>query len=234
MRNWIKKERKKRGLSQETLAENLSWSLDKISRIERGKQTLTIEEAGEIGKAMGLSEEEMGNVVLKEMRLKIKFHNIMSITREKKRFPIEVHVGSICLRKTGWGFEILIGKRLPSRELYEGKWDCGGGQVRPGENFEEAIKRQVEEEFGVKVNVIDIIGTYEIKTSRIHQEKIPGIKFLCEFKGYINNKTIKCNRKEYSECKWIKEREVFYTDLIKEIKKNKDIEKAIDIYKRKI
>jgi ADP-ribose pyrophosphatase YjhB (NUDIX family) len=31
----------------------------------------------------------------------------------------------------------------------QGCWDCGGGSMEFGETFEETVKREVEEEYGV-------------------------------------------------------------------------------------
>jgi 8-oxo-dGTP pyrophosphatase MutT (NUDIX family) len=98
--------------------------------------------------------------------------------------------------------EVLIAKRRDGRELYPGKWECGGGQVHEKENFEEAIKRKMEEELGVLVSNVVVFGTYEIQTPELEQQKIPGMLFVCFFDRYADGKGPKINTKEFSEWKW--------------------------------
>ncbi|MBI4018296.1 MAG: NUDIX domain-containing protein [Candidatus Aenigmarchaeota archaeon] len=46
--------------------------------------------------------------------------------------------------------KILLEKRTMSRDLYPGKWGDVGGHVRAGETYEEAAKRELKEELGIK------------------------------------------------------------------------------------
>lgn len=105
--------------------------------------------------------------------------------RENKQHKIEVHVAGICFNDKD---EVLLLKRTQNRKLYPGLWECGGGQVEIGENFEKAITRQMREEAGVMIKSIKLIGVYEINIPKDPQKKIPGIKFACKLKGYVNNK----------------------------------------------
>ncbi len=82
--------------------------------------------------------------------------------REEKRYEIEVHVAPLTFRKVGEAIEILIAKRGAHREFYPNKWECGGGQVLPKENFEDAAKRQQREEFKIDIEVIAPIAVYDI------------------------------------------------------------------------
>jgi ADP-ribose pyrophosphatase YjhB (NUDIX family) len=124
------------------------------------------------------------------------------MSREEKRYLIEVHVTGICFRETENNIQVLIAKRNNDRELYPGKWECGGGQVYAGENLEEAVKRQMSDELGVLVNRIVVFGTYEMETPHLEQKKIPAILFVCYFSGYVDGKGPKINPKEHSEWKW--------------------------------
>jgi 8-oxo-dGTP pyrophosphatase MutT (NUDIX family) len=212
------------------LAEILDWSNDRIGRIERGQQKITPQEIKKLGEALGLSAEEIGDIILREAGLsEIKISTFMQkTTREQQRFEIETHVAGICLRRRGQRIGILVAKRLATRELYPGKWECGGGQVRPGENFEEAIKRQMREEFGIEIKILSPISTYQILAPQLPQSKIPGIVFLCELKGYVDS-DVRLNKKEFSEYKWIEEQEVGRVDFIDGIEKQ--INDALKIYK---
>lgn len=98
-------------------------------------------------------------------------------TREDHRERIEVHVAGFCFRRSSGRLELLVGHRIEEREPFPGLWECGGGQVRAGENFVEALSRQFFEEFGIEIDVIQPILTYEIV--RAGGPKIPGLKFLC-------------------------------------------------------
>ena len=124
------------------------------------------------------------------------------MTREEKRHLIEVHVAGICFRETEKDIEVLIVKRNNNRELYPSKWECSGGQVYAGENFEEAVKRKIADELGVLVDRLVVFGTYEMETPQLEQKKIPGVRFVCFFDKYIDGKGPRINPKEHSEWKW--------------------------------
>lgn len=117
--------------------------------------------------------------------------------REDKRFLLEVHVAGICID----GNSVLVVKRSAFRRLYPNLWECGGGQVKEGENFEDAIKRQLYEELGVIVEPIMLFGTYEILTPHLNQLKIPGLKFVCKIKSYVNGVSPAISN-EHSEWRW--------------------------------
>lgn len=134
--------------------------------------------------------------------------------REDQTYPVEVHVAGICVRDNSDRIapEILIAKRSSKRELFPGKWECGGGQVRPGESFEEAIQRQMFEEFNLSVEVIAIIGTYQIHPTSPQKTKIPGLSFLCSVNGRGDELTL--NSREHSEFRWISPDDIRNYDFI--------------------
>ena len=138
--------------------------------------------------------------------------------REVKKHKIEVHVAGICLRETDYDIEVLIAKRSENKELYPGKWECGGGQVKSGENFEEAIKRKMREELGVLVNRVVVFGTYEIKAPNLEQKKIPGIKFVCLFEGFVNGKEPQTREDTFSDWRWQSINDLEKIDFIPGIK----------------
>jgi len=96
----------------------------------------------------------------------------------------------------------------------------GGGQVIPGENFEEAVKRKMKEELGVFVERVLVFGTYEIETPNLSQKKIPGIKFVCFWKKYLNGKELQISEKEHSEWKWQSINELQEIDFVPKIRQN--------------
>ncbi len=148
--------------------------------------------------------------------------------REEGRHEIEVHVGGICIRDNNGDLEVLAAKRSDDRELYPGKWECGGGSIKPGESFQEAIKRQHKEELGIDSNVIMPLGFYNIKTDKIPQKIIPGLYILCEASGEA-----KVDGKEIVECKWISVEKIadidFIPGMIEQIKKSAEVFKKLTI-----
>lgn len=143
--------------------------------------------------------------------------------REQQKHKIEVHVAGICLKETEYDIEVLIAKRKENKELYPGKWECGGGQVKEGENFEEAIKRKMKEELGVIVDGVMVLGTYEIITPQLPQKKIPGVKFVCFWNSYVNGKEPQIKKEEFSEWKWQSINELDNIDFIPGIKEEASI-----------
>lgn len=231
--SWLKEFRKKRGLSQENLAGMTGWTNDKIGRIERGKQELSIDDIKLIGRALSLSEEEVGSILLQIAGVtRFDIMKFLPEAREDKRFEIETHVAGVCIEQTKLGLRILIAKRLSTRKLYPDKWECGGGQVKPGEDFEEAIKRQMREEFGIDVKPLALIETYQIPTPELPQRIIPGLRFLCSRVNNEKSKDIKISKREFSEYRWISEDEISSIDFISGLKNA--ISKGIKQFKNNI
>ncbi len=123
--------------------------------------------------------------------------------REDHRELIEAHVAGICFRESEGRVSVLIAKRGAKRSLYPGLWECGGGQVNAGENFDEAVIRQIREEFGISVDRAFPFGTYEIAVPNLSQKKIPGLKFVCIWHEYVDDGTGPLlDDHEHSECRW--------------------------------
>lgn len=118
--------------------------------------------------------------------------------REEGVDLLEVHVAGVCVRRTETGWRVLVAKRQTSRSLYPGKWECGGGQVRRGEGFASALKRQFFEEFGLEVQVYDPMKVYEIHLAA-GQKIIPGVRILCE----ASLGDVRLNNREFSEFRWL-------------------------------
>ncbi len=118
--------------------------------------------------------------------------------REEKIHKIEVHVAGICFS----GDKVLVLKRSPSRKLFPNLWECGGGAVWPGENFEDALAREMKDEAGIIVKPVMALKTYEIMTPGFAQKKIPGLRFVCRLLGFVNGKEPKISE-EHTEWKWV-------------------------------
>ena len=118
--------------------------------------------------------------------------------REDGIIKIEVHVSGICIKRDPKaGHLVLLGKRSPNRKLYPGLWESGGGQVYLGETFESAIKRQFKEEFGIEIEIRNIIGCYSIP---LENGVIPGVVFYCQ---PSNGHLLHADEREFTEVKWV-------------------------------
>ena len=57
--------------------------------------------------------------------------------------------------------ELFLQKRAMNKDLLPGKWDTSvGGHLRPGESPEEALKRETEEELGLKTFSFKFLKKY--------------------------------------------------------------------------
>src|SRR3990167_1630009 len=74
---------------------------------------------------------------------------------KNKMFVNPEPVASVILEKGE--NQILLAKR--AIEPAKDKWDVPGGFIKPGETAEQAGVREIKEELGITINIIDIIGT---------------------------------------------------------------------------
>ncbi|HBE41203.1 MAG TPA: hypothetical protein DDW27_08375, partial [Bacteroidales bacterium] len=57
--------------------------------------------------------------------------------------------------------EIFLQKRALTKDLFPGKWDTSaGGHIQPGESAENALKRETEEELGLKSFNFEFLRKY--------------------------------------------------------------------------
>ena len=78
----------------------------------------------------------------------------MTFAREYPDAP-RVGVGAVILD----GDRVLLVKR--GQPPSQGKWSIPGGLVHLGERIEDAVRREVEEECGVRVRVLDLCGVID-------------------------------------------------------------------------
>lgn len=72
---------------------------------------------------------------------------------------IGVACGAIIFNKKG---QVLMGQRGSKASDDQTLWDFPGGKVEYGEFAERAIKREVKEEFGIKIEIIELINLVQI------------------------------------------------------------------------
>ncbi|MCS7109682.1 MAG: NUDIX hydrolase [Candidatus Micrarchaeota archaeon] len=91
--------------------------------------------------------------------------------------------------------KILLIKR--KKYPFKGKWALPGGFVEINENVQDAAVREVKEETGLDIELIDVIGIYS-EPYRDRRNTI-SIAFLATIK---NNDKIKVDKKEIDDAKF--------------------------------
>jgi 8-oxo-dGTP diphosphatase len=67
---------------------------------------------------------------------------------------IGVGTGAMVFNSEG---KVFLSKRGPNARNDAGKWDFPGGSVEFGETCKGAIKREIREEFGIEIEILDMI-----------------------------------------------------------------------------
>ncbi len=129
--------------------------------------------------------------------------------REEGLHKIEVHVAALCFDlESEDETRCLILKRTATRSLYPNLWECGGGQMKAGESFQDAALRQIKEETGLEADILFPYGDYFIETE---DGGIPGLKFVCSVDG---GKDVVLDPKEHTAYAWVQESDLDSYDFI--------------------
>ena len=127
---------------------------------------------------------------------------------EKSKLPLRIGVGAIVINKEN---KIFVGKRKdqPNND----KWQMPQGGVNDGEDFLNAMKRELEEETSIKkvkiLKELDEWFVYDLPKDllgKIWQGKYRGQKqkwFVMKFLGKNEEINIKTKKPEFLEWKWI-------------------------------
>lgn len=100
--------------------------------------------------------------------------------------------------------KILIAKRSTGNKDVIGKWEFPGGKVEENETEEQAIEREIKEEFDILVRAEKFI------TNVISKDKYRQIDLKLYLCKYIDGK-IKLN--DHSEYKWVDKDDILDFDL---------------------
>lgn len=76
---------------------------------------------------------------------------------------------TVCFLVHDGNGQVLMQKRGAKARDEQGKWDIGGGAIEFGETMEEAVIREIFEEYSTKPLKIKFLGSYE--AHRIHDNK---------------------------------------------------------------
>ncbi|MGD0977337.1 MAG: NUDIX domain-containing protein [Minisyncoccia bacterium] len=94
-----------------------------------------------------------------------------------------------------------------------GKFDVVGGRIKPGQNFEDSLKREIKEETGLRVKIGKPFFVNEWRPRvRGEQWQIVGIFFECQAKS----EKIKMSR-DHDQHKWIDPKDHKKAGLIKNL-----------------
>ncbi|PYC77402.1 RNA pyrophosphohydrolase [Streptomyces tateyamensis] len=72
---------------------------------------------------------------------------------------IKVSVVFLCHDGTG---RFLLARRAPAARDEPGRWDCGAGGLEFGEGFEQAVAREVREEYTAEPRRVTVLGVRNV------------------------------------------------------------------------
>ncbi len=126
---------------------------------------------------------------------------------QKKSLPLRLGVGAIVLNKQN---RVFVGKR---KDNPVNKWQMPQGGVNDGEKLIDAMKRELEEETGIKnIKILKEVNgwsEYELPDyllGRIWKGKYRGQKqkwFVVRFLGNDSEINLKTSRPEFIEWQWL-------------------------------
>ena len=111
-----------------------------------------------------------------------------------------------------------------NKEGIKGKWNMPAGKLEDGESIIEAAIRETKEETNLKVSIKGLIAIQETISSL-------GQLVILYFLGEYVSGTIKYDKKEISDVKWMSEKEILSLDK-KQIRGAETIEDILKLAKR--
>ncbi len=127
------------------------------------------------------------------------------------QWPMRLTVKTVIVNKEG---KILLLKRAINDKTNPGAYDLPGGGLEKGETIELALKREIEEETGIKnISIGDVIKISEYPKGHKDLDHLKGIRFI----AYVGeeNESIKLSGAEHSDFEWLP-----LEEAIKKLKKD--------------
>ena len=94
---------------------------------------------------------------------------------------------------------LLLRERLHKGDV----WDLPGGKIQYGESVEQALKREIQEELDLKINIIKLAGIWHF-ISLHHKQHVVCITYICEVEGDLKIDTSKNPADEnFTDMKWL-------------------------------
>lgn len=94
---------------------------------------------------------------------------------------VGVGIGVVIVDNQG---RIFLSKRGNKSQNERGKWECPGGRLEFSEGFIESITREIKEEFGVEIKVLDWLAPFNHLIPEEHQHWVA----LCALGKIISGK----------------------------------------------
>jgi 8-oxo-dGTP diphosphatase len=96
---------------------------------------------------------------------------------------------------------ILMLRRSPTNDHAPGEWEFGSGRVEYGEHPEDAVHREVREETGLEVDIVEPVTTFHFYRGASREEAV-GITFWCRYRsGEL------ATSKEHDQAIWVSPKE---------------------------
>lgn len=89
---------------------------------------------------------------------------------------IGVGVGAIIVKEDG---RIFLARRGPKAKNEQGLWEFPGGSVEFGETLTEALRREMQEEYGIQVSVGELVDVADHILHEEHQHWVSPT-FICQ------------------------------------------------------
>ena len=77
---------------------------------------------------------------------------------------------------------VLTLRRSPAKDHAPGEWEFGSGRVEYGEHPEDAVHREVREETGLEVDIVEPVATFHFYRGDAREEAV-GITFWCRYRA---------------------------------------------------
>lgn len=94
--------------------------------------------------------------------------------------------------------EILILKRPPHRDHAPNQWRIPYGRLKQGEDFKQALKREIKEETSLEIDILYPINAFHFYRGKEQVEHV-GVEFIC---NYISGE-VKLDMQEEIDFQWI-------------------------------
>jgi len=99
--------------------------------------------------------------------------------------------------------KVLLAKRATTKTLAPGMYHLPGGHVEFGENVQVALAREIVEEFGVRIEVLEPFFAFSYVTGEIHT-----VGVVCHVRLVEPTKSIRLKLDETAEYVWVNEKEL--------------------------
>lgn len=101
--------------------------------------------------------------------------------------------------------KLLLLRRSADSKTNPGRWEPPGGKTELGERLDEALKREVFEETGLRIAVSRLLGAVDFE--------LPAIKVACLImEGHVTSGDIRLSS-EHDAYRWLRLQEVRHVDL---------------------